>query len=91
MSAEGGLAGAQGNCDAGNNGGSGSGSSTPNHLSQQNLIKIMKKIKSSASNVQASSKENSGVTPPNIMIGQPRPVCLDSLHPSGSTTPTGAD
>lgn len=28
-------------------GGAGSGSSTPNHLSQQNLIKIMKKIKSS--------------------------------------------
>jgi hypothetical protein len=51
MSAEGGMAGAQGNCDTGNNGGSGSGSSTPNHLSQQNLIKIMKKIKSSASNV----------------------------------------
>jgi hypothetical protein len=52
----------------------------------------MKKIKSSASNVQATSgKDNGGITPPNIKIGQPRPVCLDSLHPSGSTTPTGAD
>ena len=54
----------------------------------------MKKIKSSASNVQdqaTSAKDNGGITPPNIKIGQPRPVCLDSLHPSGSTTPTGAD
>lgn len=66
-----------------------SGSSTPSNLSQQNLIKIMRKIKTS-SNAPINNKENVAVAPPNIIVGhQPqRPQCLDSLHPSGSTTPT---
>ena len=45
-----------------------SGSSTPSHVSQQNLIKIMKKIKSSNSNSQ-TDKENITVAPPNIIQG----------------------
>ena len=71
MSTDAGDGRVQSNCDNNNNG-TGSGSNTPSHLSQQNLIKIMKKIKSSASNVQSSmntNKENGGITPPNIMIG----------------------
>lgn len=44
----------------------GSGANTPNHLSQQNLIKIMKKIKNSNT---STNKENQVVAPPNIMIG----------------------
>jgi 4-hydroxy-3-methylbut-2-enyl diphosphate reductase IspH len=45
QNAEGGMVG--GLLNVSNEGGVGSGASTPNHLSQQNLIKIMKKIKSS--------------------------------------------
>lgn len=65
------------------NNGVGSGSNTPSgtpHLSQQNLIKIMKKIKSSGGsgsnstnliqNHQSNNKENQAVMAPNIMLRQ---------------------
>lgn len=71
--------------------GSSSGASTPSHLSQQNLIKIMKKIKSSnpvATSSSIANKENIAVAPPNIITNQSRGNCADSLHPSVSTTPT---
>lgn len=64
------------------------GVSSGTHLSQQNLIKIMKKFKSSGNPmINIVNKEN--VNPPNIiMTGQQKITCSDSLHPSGSTTPT---
>lgn len=66
-----------------------SGANTPSHLSQQSLIKIMKKIKSSSIQT-ADNKENMSVAPPNIITSHlsRAPACADSLYPSGTTTPT---
>ena len=46
-----------------------SGANTPSHLSQQNIIKFMKKIKSSSiqAPVMEGNKENMTVAPPNII------------------------
>lgn len=54
----------------GTNGNTGSGSSTPNNLSQQNLIKIMKKIKSSAAASSQNNKENAVLSAgtPNVVV-----------------------
>lgn len=52
-----------------NEGVSSSGASTPNHLSQQNLIKIMKKFKSSNSGNPMNIVNKENANPPNIMIG----------------------
>lgn len=67
-----------------------SGANTPSHLSQQSLIKIMKKIKGTSIQATADNKENLSVAPPNIITSQlsRAPACADSLYPSGTTTPT---